>query len=307
MAASAEIQNQLKSIEALVHHIEKANEPSMAATAKQLVQLLMEFHGAGIERMLEVVHQMAPSGPALIDALGRDDLVRSLLLLYGLHPDTLETRVTQALERTRPYLKSHGGNVNLVAVNDSGVVTLRLEGNCHGCPSSSATLKLAVEEAIYDAAPDVTAIVVQGQVEERAPAAGFVPLTQLGNNGNGHSHGATIDRDEVGWQDVFGLDAIPTGTTYEERVNGRDILFCRLEEALYAYNNTCPGCGQPIKAARLVGTVLACPICSQHYDVVRAGRSTDLDTLHLEPIPLLRENGRAKVALPVSKAQRSGM
>jgi Fe-S cluster biogenesis protein NfuA/nitrite reductase/ring-hydroxylating ferredoxin subunit len=307
MAASAEIQNQLKSIEALIHRIEKTNDPSMAATAKELVQLLMEFHGAGIERMLEVVHQTAPSGSAVIDALGRDDLVRSLLVLYGLHPDTLETRVTQALEKTRPYLKSHGGNVNLVAVDNSGVVTLRLEGNCHGCPSSSATLKLAVEEAIYDAAPDVTAIVVQGQIQEQPPALGFVPLSQLGNSGSGYGDDRKTERDEVGWEDVFGLDTIPTGTMHEERVSGRDILFCRLEETLYAYNNTCPGCGQPIKAARLVGTVLACPICSQHYDVVRAGRSMDLDTLHLEPIPLLRENGRAKVALPVSKAQRSGM
>jgi Fe-S cluster biogenesis protein NfuA/nitrite reductase/ring-hydroxylating ferredoxin subunit len=307
MAASAEIQNQLKSIEALIRRIEKANDPSMAATAKELVQLLMEFHGAGIERMLEVVLQTVPSGSAVIDALGRDDLVRSLLVLYGLHPDTLETRVTQALEKTRPYLKSHGGNVNLVAVDNSGVVTLRLEGNCHGCPSSSATLKLAVEEAIYDAAPDVTAIVVQGQIQEQPPALGFVPLSQLGNNGNGHDRDWKTERDEVGWEDVFGLDAIPAGTMHEERVSGRDILFCRLEETLYAYNNTCPGCGQPIKAARLVGTVLACPICSQHYDVVRAGRSMDLDTLHLEPIPLLRENGRAKVALPVSKVQGSGM
>ena len=136
MAASTDIQNQLKSIEALVHRIEKADDPTMAATARELVQLLMEFHGAGIERMLAVVHQTAPSGSIVIDALGRDDLVRSLLLLYGLHPDSLETRVTQALEKTRPYLKSHGGNVNIVTVDDSGVVTLRLEGNCHGCPSS---------------------------------------------------------------------------------------------------------------------------------------------------------------------------
>ena len=308
MPASTDIQSQLKSIEALVHRIETANDPALTATARELMQLLMEFHGAGLERMLEIVHQTSPSGVSVVDALGRDDLVRSLLLLYGLHPDTLETRVIQALEKTRPYLKSHGGNVNLVCVNDSGVVELRLEGNCHGCPSSSATLKLAVEEAIYNAAPDVTAIVVEGQVQEQAPTLGFVPIAQLGNNNNsGNGRDSNQERDEVGWEDVFGLDAIPLGATHEERIGGRDILFCRLEETLYAYNNTCPGCGQPLGRARLEGTVLACPICSQHYDVVRAGRSTDLDTLHLEPIPLLRENGRARVALPLLKAQRSGI
>jgi nitrite reductase/ring-hydroxylating ferredoxin subunit len=190
-----------------------------------------------------------------------------------------------------------------VGIDETGTVTLRLEGNCHGCPSSSATLKLAVEEAIYDAAPDVTAILVQGQVQEKAPAVGFVPISNLSGNG----HETKVQRDQVGWEDVFGLDAIPSGTLRAEDVGGRDILFCRLEETLYAYNNLCPGCGQPLGAASMEGSVLACPICSQHYDVVRAGRSMDLDTLHLEPIPLLRENGRARVALPLAKAHGSGM
>jgi len=303
MPAAKETQNQLQAIEALLQKIENINNPALTATAKELVQLLMEFHGAAIERMLEVVHQTTPSGASVIAALGRDDLVRSLLLLYGLHPESLETRVIQALEKTRPYLKSHSGNVALVGIDETGAVTLRLEGNCHGCPSSSATLKLAVEEAIYDAAPDVTAILVQGQVEEKPPALGFVPISNLSGNG----HQPKVERDQVGWEDVFGLDAIPSGTLRAEDVGGRDILFCRLEETLYAYNNICPGCGQPLGAARMEGSVLACPICSQHYDVVRAGRSMDLDTLHLEPIPLLRENGRARVALPLSKARGSGM
>jgi Fe-S cluster biogenesis protein NfuA/nitrite reductase/ring-hydroxylating ferredoxin subunit len=300
-----EVQSQLQSIEALVNRIENVADPALKATAKELVQSLMELHGAGIERMLEIVRQDATSGSSIIEALVRDDHVRSLLLIYGLHPDSLETRVTQALEKTRPYLKSHGGNVNLVGVDDSGTVTLRLEGNCHGCPSSSATLKLAVEEAIYEAAPDVTAILVQGDIQEvPATTLGFVPLSQLGCNGNDRE--SKTERDQVGWEEVFGLDAIPSGSLRREEVGGRDILFCRLEETLYAYNNSCPGCGQPLGSARLQGTVLACPICSQHYDVVRAGRGVDLDSIHLEPVPLLSENGRVRVALPFSNAQRSG-
>src|SRR6202453_5377708 len=183
MPTSHEIQNRLKTIETLVQRIEQVKDAALKATAKKLVQSLMEFHGAGLERMLEIVHDSLESGPSVIETLGQDELVRSLLLLYGLHPDALETRVLQALEKTRPYLRSHGGNVNLVAVEHSGAVTLRLEGSCHGCPSSSATLKLAVEEAIYEAAPDVTAIIVQGSIEEHSPTVAFVPLSQLGGNG----------------------------------------------------------------------------------------------------------------------------
>lgn len=182
------VQGQLKSIEALVHKIEKANDPALAAAARELVQLLMDFHGAGIERMLEIVHQAGGVDGSVIDELGRDALVRSLLLLYGLHPDGLETRVMQGLEKARPYLKSHGGNVVLVGVDDAGTVMLRLEGNCDGCPSSSATLKLAVEEAIYEAAPDVAAIVIDGALQglesSAAPGIAFVPLSQLSGFAN---------------------------------------------------------------------------------------------------------------------------
>jgi Fe-S cluster biogenesis protein NfuA len=195
MPTSSELQSRLKSIEALVHQIEKASDPELAAAAKELVQLLMELHGEGLERMLEIVNQTAPSGAPIIEALGRDDLVRSLLLLYGLHPDGLETRVMQALDKTRPNLRSHGATVNLVNVDDSGAVTLRLDGTCHGCGVSSATLKLAVEEAIYEAAPDVTAILVENAIEEQSPAIGFVPVSQLG--GNGRESMSARDRAEL--------------------------------------------------------------------------------------------------------------
>ena len=193
MPAPSNAQNQLQSIEALLQRIEKANDPAMSAMAKDLVQRLMEFHGAGIERMLEIIHTDAPGQDNVINALGQDPLVRSLLLLYGLHPDGLEARVQQALEKTRPYLKSHGGNVNLIGVDDAGTVTLRLEGSCHGCASSSATLKLAVEEAIYEAAPDVAAIVVEGEVDEPSRSVAFVPLSALGRNG----HESISERNEV--------------------------------------------------------------------------------------------------------------
>ena len=101
------------------------------------------------------------AGAAILDACARDDVVGGLLLLHGLHPLDLEARVRQALEQVRPYLRSHGGNVELLGVGD-GVVRLRLEGSCHGCPSSAVTMKQTIEEAILAKAPDVTAVEVEG-------------------------------------------------------------------------------------------------------------------------------------------------
>ena len=58
---------------------------------------------------------------------------------------------------------------------ENGLVRLRLEGSCHGCPSSTLTLKNAIEEAIYEFAPDISGLDVAGLVEPRPPS-GFVPL-----------------------------------------------------------------------------------------------------------------------------------
>src|SRR4051794_24400960 len=93
-----------------------------------------------------------------------DELVAHLLFLHGLHPVPVSERVSRALDEVRPYLLAHGGGVELLAIDD-GVVRLRLDGACHGCPSSAVTLRSAVEEAIRRAAPDVERIEVDGAVE----------------------------------------------------------------------------------------------------------------------------------------------
>jgi Fe-S cluster biogenesis protein NfuA len=163
-------------IEGLIQKIEELPDAEARASAVALVQAVMEFHGSGLERMMEIVADSPEGGFAVFDSFAQDDLVGSLLLLYGLHPLPLEARVMQALDKVRPYLDSHGGNVELLGVAD-GVVRLRMQGSCKSCPSSSLTLKLAIEEAIYAAAPDVVTIEAEGVVEE-APIsrAGFVQI-----------------------------------------------------------------------------------------------------------------------------------
>ena len=179
-------------IEVLIHSLEEIANPAAQAAAKELVQSLLDLHGTGLERMLDITFESGAAGEAIIDELARDELVGSLLLLHGLHPLDLETRVLQALDKVRPYLATHGGNVELLGVSEDGVVGLRLEGSCHGCPSSRMTLKGAIEAAIYEAAPDVTALEVEGLVEtQTAPTAGFVPMAQLLEGGKPmHLNGA---------------------------------------------------------------------------------------------------------------------
>ncbi|MEO8330427.1 MAG: NifU family protein, partial [Candidatus Nanopelagicales bacterium] len=121
--------------------------------SEELLRVVVQLYGAALERILEVVDEAGALDEEVLTRLADDDLVASLLLVHGLHPFSIEQRVEQALANVRPYLGSHGGDVELLGVSADGVVHLRMLGSCDGCPSSSVTLKLAVEDAIEAAAP----------------------------------------------------------------------------------------------------------------------------------------------------------
>jgi Fe-S cluster biogenesis protein NfuA len=150
-------------IEELLGQIRSAGDPGTAATAEEVVRLVVELYGAGLERTVEL------AGPEVLERLAEDELVASLLVLHGLHPKDTHTRVVEALDQVRPYLGSHAGGVELLGVDPEGVVRLRLEGSCDGCPSSTQTVKLAIERAIEEAAPEVTAVEVENLTREHEP------------------------------------------------------------------------------------------------------------------------------------------
>jgi Fe-S cluster biogenesis protein NfuA len=126
-----------------------------AETALEAVALLTEVYGEALARMVD---RMAAGDPEAIRSLAADELLGHLLILHGLHPASVEERVTQALEEVRPYVRSHGGDVELVAVEGS-VARVRLTGSCQGCPSSSATLELAVKQAVLAAVAEISDVI----------------------------------------------------------------------------------------------------------------------------------------------------
>lgn len=163
-ADDGELKNRMHRLEALLKEVDDRADPATKSRVRQIVQSLMDYHGAAIEKMVEAMATDGDAGQSMLRKLADDELVSSVLLLYGLHPLDLETRVRTALEKVRPYLRSHGGNVELLSIDD-GAVRLRMEGSCHGCPSSAMTIKSSIETAIYEAAPDVGAILVEGESE----------------------------------------------------------------------------------------------------------------------------------------------
>lgn len=139
----------------MLGRLEANPDPAVRETVRELVRELLEFHAAGLARVMELGRERGD----FCAQLAGDPKVEPLLFLHGLHPEPLNLRVERALAKVRPYLFSHGGSVELVGA-DEGRVRLRLLGSCTGCPSSAETMKTSIEEAILAAAPDVEEIEV---------------------------------------------------------------------------------------------------------------------------------------------------
>jgi Fe-S cluster biogenesis protein NfuA len=71
---------------------------------------------------------------------------------------SLAERVEEILDLIRPAIQSDGGDVELVDVSDQGVVRVRFQGACVGCPSSSITLQAGIERQLRERIPEVTRV-----------------------------------------------------------------------------------------------------------------------------------------------------
>ncbi|MDQ2791522.1 MAG: NifU family protein [Actinomycetota bacterium] len=289
-------------VEALLAQFASTSDPTTAGRAEELVGLLVEFYGAGLARILELLDEQA------VAPLLADKMVAALLVLHDLHPQSTEERVLAALERVRPYLGSHAGDVEYLGMDPDGTtVRLRLAGSCDGCPSSALTVKMAIEKGIEDVAPEVTKVEVEGVAPDPASpltagavpeGATMLPLLQVSKQPDGPA--AT-------WVQVDGIEGLRQGQVVPMLVADTASVVCNVAGSLYAYADRCSVCGSGLTGAELEGAVLACPSCEQRYDVVRAGRgmggpgeanSSSAAGVHLDPLPLLAENGGVRIAVP---------
>lgn len=186
MADQSGFQEQIKRLGELVTKIEQMPDSSQKTVGKEFVQLLMDVHAQGLERMLEIVFESKEAGSALIDRLGRDDVAGGLLLLYSLHPDALETRVQTALERMRAKLRKLACAIELLGVDESAV-RVRVTRSGHSCGSSTGELRALIENGVYELAPDVSSLEILGLEEQSS--TGFVALDSLVGSGVSHSSG----------------------------------------------------------------------------------------------------------------------
>jgi Fe-S cluster biogenesis protein NfuA/nitrite reductase/ring-hydroxylating ferredoxin subunit len=270
-------------IQEIIEQIDSLPNPAARALMQECLESVLSFYGQGLERILQIIKRSGIGAQRAYDDLLDDNLVRGLLLIHGLHPSGLETRLREALDKIRPYLKSHGGDVDLLGI-ENGFARLRLRGSCQTCPSSSVTLELAVRHAIEEACPDLQDFHVEG-----------APKT---------SPSSEVRRPE--WRDI-GLppDLVESRFTTME-IAGVPLLICCVNEDLYAYRDRCPICNTPLHLGSLEDGVLTCG-SGHRFGVQDAGRAIGNGAAHLDPFPLVVDPQSVKVALPPSRTAQEAV
>ena len=272
--------------------------PVTRERAELLVGEVTDLYGAALQRIM----QLLADHPELIEQLTDDDLIASLLLVHGLHPHDARRRIEDALDKVRPYLGSHGGDVAVLSVADGpggAAVRLQFAGSCKSCPSSAVTLELTVEDAIRAAAPEVSTI----EVVAAESKTGVIPVDSLLSRVHRDGRAASA------WHPVPELTDLTHAEVGGFRVAGEMLLACRLGENVFVYHDRCGRCADSLAGAALhrrIGSadpVLRCPRCHAHFDVVHAGICVDDNAAaaeHLEPVPVLVRDGVLSVAMEVT-------
>jgi Fe-S cluster biogenesis protein NfuA/nitrite reductase/ring-hydroxylating ferredoxin subunit len=269
-------------IQELVEKIQTLNDPAAQAMLQDCLAAVLGFYGHGLSRILQVVDGVDGAGAPVREALVRDSGVAGLLLIHGLHPVSLEQRLLQALEKVRPYMQSHGGDVELLSL-DQDFALLRLKGHCETCPSSTVTLELAVRHALEEACPDLAGFEVEGAVK---------PET--------HGHGAAsfehVPKAAPQWIELRDTEQLKQGGLMIVHEGNEPLIVCKVADQFYAYYDRCPGCNMPLHLGKLENATLTCGL-GHRYDVQHAGRALDQTGLHLDPVPLLARDGKIRIAL----------
>jgi Fe-S cluster biogenesis protein NfuA/nitrite reductase/ring-hydroxylating ferredoxin subunit len=294
-------------VQELQDRLDECSDVAVRELADELVSAVVEMYGAGLERIFS-----SPEGERLATSLSEDPVVATLLLIHDLHPVPLEQRVQEALETVRPYMESHGGNVEFLGLEE-GVARLHLRGSCSDCSASTVTLELAIKRALEEAAPDLVGLEVQGVAPQMSGLA--LPMSDSGlPMATGLSSGEPSEAElpvlmsgpdgpepptpaPPAWVDLDSVAALGLGAMTEVRVGDAELVVANVEGTLLAYRDRCAACGEALHDGALTEGALACPSCHRSFFLPRAGRSLDDEKLQLEPVPLLRERDHVRVAL----------
>ncbi len=257
--------------------------------ALMLLELIDAIHRPGLELIVagELEHPIA----------------RALLTMYDLAPLEERIQVEEALDEIRPYIESHGGELELLDVQD-GVVHVRMSGACHGCAGSAMTLRRGIETKLRERYAGFVEIVAhEPETSADSNGAGGSPLLQIElSNGAADSQLLQIEglRRPM-FEDAGALSDLAAGSMHVVDVGGSSILIANVGGEPYAFKNACPANPDrpvPLDGGRLTGAVLVCPWHNCAYDARSGKRCDDMpEAPALAVVPVAVRDGVLKVAV----------
>ena len=224
-------------------------EPGQQAVLSAIKAGIEELNAAAFRRLIRALKSDEAAASALRAAV-RDPLVYQVLLFHALVKEPLEHRVARALDDVRPFLKTHGGDVELVAVKFPDTVEVRLVGSCQSCPSSGETLSEGVEKAIKALCPEITTVTRVSRGAPEASAGGTQVVRFVS---------PFARQQDAGWVDVCALHELIDGAMVSRPVDGRDVLLYRRGDAVSCMDNACAHMGMPLDGGQVEGGTLRCP------------------------------------------------
>ena len=234
------------------------------------------FHKVGLTKIVQKL-KADPRGKELLFDLVDEPSVYALFAMHGLVRADITTRVSQVLDRVRPYMQSHGGDVELVRV-EGATAFVKLHGACNGCSMSAVTLREGVAEALVTQVPEIKAV----EVVPNDPGPAWITVDALL---------ATINTD-TGWRQGPLVAAVPSGRMHHLEIDGQSILLVNLNNQVAAYRNACAHQGLPLHTGLLDPTtgVITCPWHGWCFDAT-SGECYTAPSAQLEPFPLQVRDG----------------
>ncbi len=292
---------------ALVEELERYPDTEVREKAFDLVQIILKLHGEALRRMLTTFDSL-PLKEQVHARMSADEVIRAILLIHGLLPAELGTRVANAIDELRPFLLSQGCDVKLLGV-DGGRALLRLMRSGKGAPPVAA-LKLEIEKALDVAAPDLLGIEIEGvaeQVEATARAAALLgSIIAPARSESAPAMLVQIKRPRpvaanVGgtWVSVVRALGFEDGQFKVINYAEINLLVCKLDGEFYAYRNSCAAEqeGRPLDDALFDSPVLTCTCHGYSYNLRGGGACVERPELRLQSLPLKVEDDKVKVAL----------
>lgn len=246
--------------------------PEAKEAALRLKEAIEAFHKPALVAVVRAL-RADPRGKELLFELVDDPSVRAVLALQGIIRPPLAARAETALETVRPYLQSHGGDVELVAVEDA-VAKVRLHGACNGCSMSAATLRELVEKALVENVEEIAAL----EVLEDEPTVAFIPLGQVGRKASGWVAGPLADDVPAGGMVRFDLD-------------DDSFVITNVGNRLAVFRNECVHQGLSLDGGMIDDGELVCPWHGFRYDAT-SGECLSAPGAQLPQVPLRIDDGR---------------